>query len=95
MPPTYRDRDTERFANGEHVRKLQGVPRQRAYIALDRLDAAAKLYDLRTPPGNRFEALRGDREGQYSIRINSQWRVCFTWSDERQEAVNIEITDYH
>lgn len=93
--PKYRNRDTERFAHGEHVRRLQGVPRRRGYIALDRLDAATQLYDLRNPPGNRFEALRGDRQGQYSIRINDQWRVCFEWSDEQGEAVNIEITDYH
>lgn len=95
MPPKYRDRDTERFANGEHVRRLQGVPRRRAFVALDRLQAAAQLFDLRIPPGNRFESLHGDRAGQYSIRINDQWRVCFEWSDERAEALNIEITDYH
>ena len=95
MPPKYRNRDTAQFANGEHVRRLQGVPRKRAYIALDRLDAATQLFDLKSPPGNRFEALRGDRQGQYSIRINDQWRVCFEWSDDQGEAVNIEITDYH
>lgn len=95
MRPKYRNRDTERFADGQHVRRLQGVPRQRAYVALDRLEAATQLYDLRTPPGNRFEALKGDRAGQYSIRINDQWRVCFEWAEERSEAVNIEITDYH
>lgn len=95
MPPKYKNRDTEKFANGEHVRRLQGVPRNRAYIALDRLDAATQLFDLKSPPGNRFEALRGDRRGEYSIRINDQWRVCFEWSEEHGEAVNIEITDYH
>ena len=91
----YRNRATEAFAKGEHVRSLQGVPRKRAYVALDRLDAAVRLVDLRVPPGNRFEALRGDRAGQYSIRINDQWRVCFEWSTERQEPFNIEIVDYH
>lgn len=95
MLPKYRDRDTERFVNGEHVRRLQGVPQRRAFIAIERLEAATKLYDLRFPPGNRFEALRGDRAGQYSIRINDQWRVCFEWSDEQGEPVNVEITDYH
>ena len=95
MSPKYRNRDTEQFANGEHVRRLQGVPRDRGYLVLDRLDAATQLYDLRSPPGNRFKSLHGDREGQYSIRINDQWRVCFEWSDEQGEAVNIEITDYH
>lgn len=74
---------------------LECVPRNRAYTALGRLDAANQLFELRNPPWNRFEALRGDRQGQYSIRINDQWRVCFEWSDEPGEAVNIEITDYH
>lgn len=95
MSPKFRDRDTERFADGQHVRRLQGVPQRRAFVALDRLDAATKLFDLRAAPGNRFEALKGDRAGQYSIRINDQWHVCFEWSDDRGEAVNIEITDYH
>ena len=95
MRPKYRDRDTERFADGRHVRRLQSVPQRRAFVALDRLGAATQLFDLRMPPGNRFEALKGDRAGQYSIRINDQWRVCFEWSDERGEAFNIEITDYH
>lgn len=91
----YRDRDTEDFANGEHVRKLQGVPRDRGYLALDRLDAAVQLYDLLAPPSNRFHPLEGDRKGQFSISINKKWRVCFEWSDEHSEAFNIEITDYH
>lgn len=93
-PPKYRNRDTEGFADGKHVRRLQGVPRQRGYVALDRLDAAAKLYDLCNPPGNRFGALKGDRAGLYSIRINDQGRVCFEWSDE-QGPFNFEIVDYH
>lgn len=92
--PKFRNRDTEAFADGKHVRRLQGVPRHRAYVALDRLDAAVKLFDLRNPPGNRFESLKGDRMGQFSIRINDQWRVCFEWEDS-QGAVNIEIVDYH
>ena len=94
MPPKYRNRDTERFADGQRVRRLQGVPQRRAYVALDRLDAATRLFDLRTAPGNRVEALRGDRAGQYCIHINDQWRVCFEWSEEQGEGVNIEITDY-
>lgn len=71
-----------------------GVPRT-GLVRLERLYAALELRDLRTPPGNRFEPLHGDREGQYSIRINDQWRICFNWSDERREAYNIEIADYH
>jgi proteic killer suppression protein len=60
---------------------------------LDMVDAATRLDDLRSPPGNRLEALRGDRRGQHSIRINRQWRVCFVWTPEGPEVV--EITDYH
>jgi toxin HigB-1 len=59
---------------------------------LQMLDSADELLDLRSPPGNRFEKLGGDRQGQYSIRINKQWRVCFAWSDEPSD---VEITDYH
>lgn len=96
MPtPKYRDRDTEQFADGQHVKRLSGVPRPRANVALDRLMAATGLIDLREPPGNRFEKLRGNREGQYSIRINDQWRVCFEWLDGSPRPHNIEIADYH
>ena len=94
-PPKYRDRDTEQFADGDFVKRLAGVPRPRANMALDRLDAATGLVDLREPPGNHFEKLRGDREGQYSIRINLKWRICFEWPDGSQRPHNIEITDYH
>lgn len=95
MPTRYRDRDTEDFAHGKFVRRLQGVPQKRGLAALARLYAASQLYDLHNPPGNRFEALRGDREGQYSIRINDQWRICFEWDAASQSAFNLEIVDYH
>ena len=62
-------------------------------MRLQRVAAAAALTDLRVPPSHRLEALRGDREGQYSIRVNDQWRVCFVWTD--QGAMEIEVTDYH
>jgi proteic killer suppression protein len=77
------------------VRRFEGVPLKAAVKALDRLDAATQLFDLRVPRSNNFEALKGDRMGQYSIRINDQWRVCFEWSDEAKEPFNIEIVDYH
>jgi proteic killer suppression protein len=93
--PLCRDRDTERVANDEHVRRLHDVPRKRGHAALARLYAATELRDLRNPPGNRFEALQGDRQGQYSIRINDKWRICFEWSEAARKAVNIEIVDYH
>lgn len=91
----FRDRDSKQFADGRHVRRLAGVPRRRAEIALDRLELATGLIDLREPPGNRFEKLRGNRAGQYSIRINDQWRVCFEWPEDSHEPFNIEIVDYH
>ncbi len=67
--------------------------RQRAFDKLDLLGAAAALVDLRVPPGNRLEALKGDRTGQHSIRINDQYRICFRWTDAGP--VDVEIVDYH
>ena len=94
MIVSFRDRTTQRFAAGEHVRKLSGVARQ-AETRLDRLDAAKSLADLGALPGNRLEVLRGDRTGQYSIRINDQWRICFEWPSGSSGPVNVEIVDYH
>ena len=92
MIVSFRDRRTERFAAGRHVREFSGSPRQ-AEIRLDRLDAATSLADLAALPGNRLEALKGDRAGQLSIRINDQWRICFVWSENG--ASDVEIVDYH
>ena len=64
-------------------------------MKLDQLDAAASLKDLAVLPGNRFEALKGDRKGQYSVRINDQWRICFEWPSGSPGPVNVEIVDYH
>ncbi|GLQ93130.1 type II toxin-antitoxin system RelE/ParE family toxin [Dyella acidisoli] len=92
MIRTFADKDTEALANGERVRKwvnIEGVARRK----LAQLRAAATLDFLRVPPGNRLEALKGDRAGQYSIRINDQYRVCFIWKDGN--AYNAEICDYH
>ena len=91
----YRDRDTELFANNRLVRKLEGVPSARGLAALELIYATIALGDLRNPPGNRFEQLKGDRLGQHSIRINDQWRICSEWNDSAREAFNIEIVDYH
>ena len=92
--PTYRDRRTERFASGEFVKEFQAIERS-ADRKLRALQAATSLNDLRAIPGNRLEKLVGDRAGQYSIRINSQYRICFNWPDDETGAENIEITDYH
>ncbi|SDR64117.1 proteic killer suppression protein [Rhizobiales bacterium GAS113] len=85
---------TERFARGEHVKDFSGFSRQ-AEMRLDRLDAATSLKDLAALGGNRLEALKGDRKGQYSIRINGQWRICFEWPEPSPGPVNVEIVDYH
>jgi len=89
----YRDRRTARFAAGEFVPAFQGFERQAAK-RLSILNAAPSLDTLRALPSNRLEALRGSRHGQYSIRINRQWRICFTWSAE-SGPTDVEIVDYH
>jgi len=94
MIVSYRDRKTERFANGERVREFSGFARQ-AEIRLDRLDAAVNLKDLAALSGNRLEALKDDRQGQYSIRINDQWRICFEWPEGSPGPTEVEIVDYH
>ena len=94
MIVSYRDKKTERFANGEHVKEFSGFARQ-AETRLDRLDAATRLTDLAAMSGNRLEVLKGNRQGQYSIRINDQWRICFEWPDRSPGPINVEIVDYH
>ena len=89
----FRDEDAERLLAGDTVRRLPPDIQRRARMRLQRVTAAVSLTDLRIPPSHRLEALRGDRAGQFSIRINDQWRVCFAWTD--QGAMEIEIVDYH
>ena len=89
----FRNDETERLFYGETVRRLPPDIQRRARMRIQRAVAATKLTDLRVPPSHRLEALRGDREGQYSIRVNDQWRVCFIWTD--RGAMEIEVTDYH
>jgi proteic killer suppression protein len=84
--------DTEALFNDEPARRFQSIELA-ARKKLARLDMAQTLEELRVPPGNRLEALKGDRKGQHSIRINDQWRICFVW--EAQGAHNVEIVDYH
>ena len=93
MIEVVRDRDTERLWQRERVRSLDSRVLRAALRKLAILDAAVSLDDLRVPPGNRLEALQGDRRGQHSIRINDQWRICFTWTDTGPE--DVEIVDYH
>ena len=94
MIVSFRDKRTREFAGGERVRAFSGIERS-ARLKLDRLEAATSLPDVAALPGNRFEALRGDRKGQYSIRINDQWRVFFEWPSGSPGPTNVEIVDYH
>jgi len=86
------DRDTERLYRRERVIRFRAFERI-ALRKLRMLNAATNIIDLRMPPGNRPEKLKGDREGQWSIRVNDQWRICFNW--ENGDAFDVEIVDYH
>jgi toxin HigB-1 len=94
MIVSYRDKRSRDFAAGRRVKAFSGIERP-ARLKLDRMEAATALKDLAVLPGNRFEALSGDRRGQYSIRINEQWRLCFEWPDGAPGPSNVEIVDYH
>jgi proteic killer suppression protein len=94
MIRSYRDRDTEGLATGERVRQWEPF-RQQAEKRLRILDAASSLADLAALRSNRLEALKGDRKGQYSIRINDQWRICFKWPKDEPGPSSVEIVDYH
>jgi proteic killer suppression protein len=93
MIRSFRDKETERVFRREKIKKFSQAVQRAALRKLLLLDAAESLEDLRVPPGNRLEKLSGDRKGQYSIRINDQWRVCFDWRDG--DAFDVEIVDYH
>ena len=93
MIASYRDRDTQAVAERRRVGKFSQEVQRQAQRKLMVLNNAQNLNDLRIPPGNRLEALVGDRAGQYSIRINDQWRLCFVWRDGGAHMV--EIVDYH
>jgi toxin HigB-1 len=92
MIRTFKDAATARLFADDDVPRFRGIERA-ARRKLRLLHAAGNLSDLRSPPGNRLEALRGDRVGQHSIRVNDQWRICFRWRDGGVE--DVEIVDYH
>ena len=94
MIVSYRDKRTRDFVTGKRIKAFSGIE-QASQLKIDRLEAAANLQDLAALPGNRFEALKGDRKGQYSIRINDQWRICFEWPKGSPGPENVEIVDYH
>ena len=93
MIKSFKDKEAERLFNRERTRKLPQSIQRAAFRKLRMLNNARSLTDLRIPPANRFEALKGDRKGQYSIRINDQWRICFVWDEG--DAINVEVVDYH
>lgn len=93
MIHSFTDKATELVWNRTHVRKFGSDLQRVAYRKLLILDAAETINDLRIPPGNRLEQLHGDRKEQHSIRINNQWRICFTWTSTGP--ADVEITDYH
>ena len=93
MIRSFRNKDTERLWNRRHVKRLSPELTRLAYNKLVLINAAESINDLRIPPGNRLEKLTGDRAGQYSVRVNNQWRICFTWSSSG--AGNVELVDYH
>lgn len=93
MIVSFRCKETERIWRGQSSRKFPRAIQDRALRKLRQLDAARAMDDLRNPPGNRLEALKGDRAGQMSIRINDRWRICFRWAEG--DATDVEIVDYH
>jgi toxin HigB-1 len=90
---SFRDKETERLWQSGKSRRLPAEMHRRAFAKLAILNAAISLDNLRVPPGNQLEALRGDRTGQHSIRVNNQYRVCFVW--RQGNALDVEIVDYH
>jgi proteic killer suppression protein len=94
MIQSYRDKRTKEFAEGKRVKAFEGFRRQ-AEKRLDILDAATGLPDLQALPSNALEGMKGDRKGQYSIRINKQWRICFEWPEGQSGPASVEIVDYH
>ena len=90
---TFKDKETQKIFNRQRSRKLPSDIQQVALRKLRMLNRAETIQDLRVPPANRLERLKGDREGQYSIRVNDRWRVCFDWKDG--DALNVELVDYH
>lgn len=90
---SFKDSEAEKVWNGVRSKRFSPDVQRRALIKLNLIDSSEVLQELRVPPGNRLEALKGDRAGQYSIRLNDQWRICFVWT--KRGAKEIEIVDYH
>lgn len=93
MIRSFASKDTERIWHEEYVKKLDRQVQRATLRKLELIHAAASVGDLRIPPGNRLEQLKGDRKGQYSIRVSDQWRICFVWKDGGAD--DVELVDYH
>lgn len=93
MIRSFGDRDTERIWQEQFVKSIDRTVQRATLRKLEMLHAAAAVEDLRIPPGNRLERLKGDRRGQHSIRVNDQWRICFVWKDGGAD--DVELVDYH
>ena len=93
MIKSFADKDTERLWNRQHARSVPADLQRRARKKLVMINAAESVQDLRSPPGNHLEELKGNRKGQHSIKINDQFRVCFVWRGG--DAYEVEVTDYH
>ena len=93
MIKTFRNRDTERILKRQRVKRFSLPIQKLAQRKLDLIDGSDLIDDLRTPPGNRLEKLSGNRKGQYSIRVNDRWRICFRWKSG--QATDVEMVDYH
>ena len=93
MIKTFKCKETQQLFNGKFIKKLSTTMQHSALRKLKILDAATVLDTLKVPPGNKLEVLKGNRRGQYSIRINDQWRICFIW--KQNDAFEVEIVDYH
>jgi len=93
MIKSFHCRETEKIFQREFSKKFPPAIQDRAFMKLNAIDAAVNLEDLLLPPSNRLEAMKGDRKGRHSIRINDQWRICFQWHNGNAE--NVEILDYH
>ncbi|HEX2925270.1 MAG: type II toxin-antitoxin system RelE/ParE family toxin [Bacteroidota bacterium] len=93
MIRSFKNSDSEKIFNREHSRAVPANLLEKAWVKLAMIHAAVRLEDLRVPPGNKLEKLSGDREGQFSIRINQKYRICFYWQDSN--AFDVEVTDYH
>lgn len=93
MIRSFGDRDTERIWQEQFVKSIDRTVQRATLRKLEMLHAAVVVEDLRIPPGNRLERLKGDRRGQHSIRVNDQWRICFVWKDGGAD--DVELVDYH